>query len=552
MAEKICAAAVDAATYAIDKLYSYRVPDELREQVQIGTRVLVPFGFGNKRAEAVVLAFREDAGEFKLKPIVEVLDETPILTAEQLRLAAWMRERLYCTYFDCVHAMLPAGLWFKRNETYTLAPDADLAALRERDGEDGQVLALFEQPGQTLSVSEIRDRLGKGAGQTLDALAGEGILVYHSNTAQKTGDKTEKLLRLDIEASEAMSHISRRSPARMDVVSLLSDGGAMSQKEIVYMTGVSDAALRDMTKKGILRAEYEEVLRAPDFSEVPRAAAPVLSAAQQQAYDGMAALMDENAPRAALLFGVTGSGKTQVYLQLIAHALEQGKSAIVLVPEIGLTPQLLRQFAARFGEEVAVLHSALSAGERYDSFKKIKTGRARVVIGTRSAVFAPAKNLGVIIIDEEQDAAYRSEQSPRYHARDVAKYRAAQTNALLVLGSATPSVETYYGAKQGKYPVFTLTERFLGAGLPEVIISDMRGLAREGRSGIIGPDLERELISTLEKGKQAILFLNRRGNSRVIGCGVCGWVPECPSCSTTMTYHSVSGRSMCLYCGASI
>lgn len=249
----------------------------------------------------------------------------------------------------------------------------------------------------------------------------------------------------------------------MDVVSLLSDGGAMSQKEIVYMTGVSDAALRDMTKKGILRAEYEEVLRAPDFSEVPRAAAPVLSAAQQQAYDGMAALMDENAPRAALLFGVTGSGKTQVYLQLIAHALEQGKSAIVLVPEIGLTPQLLRQFAARFGEEVAVLHSALSAGERYDSFKKIKTGRARVVIGTRSAVFAPAKNLGVIIIDEEQDAAYRSEQSPRYHARDVAKYRAAQTDALLVLGSATPSVETYYGAKQGKYPVFTLTERFLGA-----------------------------------------------------------------------------------------
>ena len=552
MAEKICAAAVDAATYAIDKLYSYRVPDELREQVQIGTRVLVPFGFGNKRAEAVVLAFREDAGEFKLKPIVEVLDETPILTAEQLRLAAWMRERLYCTYFDCVHAMLPAGLWFKRNETYTLAPDADLAALRERDGEDGQVLALFEQPGQTLSVSEIRDRLGKGAGQTLDALAGEGILIYHSNTAQKTGDKTEKMLRLDMEASEAMSHISRRSPARMDVVSLLSDGGAMSQKEIVYMTGVSDAALRDMTKKGILRAEYEEVLRAPDFSEVPRAAAPVLSAAQQQAYDGMAALMDENAPRAALLFGVTGSGKTQVYLQLIAHALEQGKSAIVLVPEIGLTPQLLRQFAARFGEEVAVLHSALSAGERYDSFKKIKTGRARVVIGTRSAVFAPAKNLGVIIIDEEQDAAYRSEQSPRYHARDVAKYRAAQTNALLVLGSATPSVETYYGAKQGKYPVFTLTERFLGAGLPEVIISDMRGLAREGRSGIIGPDLERELISTLEKGKQAILFLNRRGNSRVIGCGVCGWVPECPSCSTTMTYHSVSGRAMCHYCGSSI
>lgn len=553
MTEQICAVAVDAATYAIDKLYSYRVPDELREQVLIGTRVLVPFGFGNKRAEAVVLAFREDAGGIKLKPVIEVLDDTPILTAQQLKLAAWMRERLYCTYFDCVRVLLPAGLWFKRNETYTLAPDADLAALRQREGDVGRVMQLFDQPGQTLALSDIRQRLGgRSVTGVLDALAGEGVLTYHSNTVQKSSDKTEKMLALDMEASEAMERISRRSPARMDVVSVLADGGWMSQKELVYMTGVTDAALRDMVKKGILRARQEERLRAPDFSDVPPAAPPVLSAQQQQAYDGLANLMDEDAPRAALLFGVTGSGKTQVYLQLIAHALEKGKSAIVLVPEIGLTPQVLRQFAARFGDMVAVLHSALSAGERYDSFKKIQSGRARVVIGTRSAVFAPVQNLGVLIVDEEQDGAYKSEQSPRYHARDVAKYRAAHENALLVLGSATPSVETYYGAKQGKYPVFTLTERFLGASLPEVQIADLRGQAREGRSGVIGQQLESELIDTLNRGKQAILFLNRRGNSRVIGCALCGWVPECPSCSTSMTYHSASGRAMCHYCGASV
>ena len=553
MTEQICAVAVDAATYAIDKLYSYRVPDELREQVQIGTRVLVPFGFGNKRAEAVVLAFRQDAGEYKLKPIVEVLDDAPVLTAEQLKLAAWMRERLYCTYFDCVRVMLPAGLWFNRNETYALAPDADLAALQAREGEAGAVLALFDRPGQTIALSDIRQRLGgKSVTRVLDALAGEGVLTYHSNTSQKSNDKTEKMLSLDMEAGEAMARISRRSPARMDVVSVLADGGWMSQKELVYMTGVSDAALRDMVKKGILREHYEERLRTPDFSEVPKAAPPVLSAAQQQVYDGIAALMDEDAPRAALLFGVTGSGKTQVYLKLIEKALGQGKSAIVLVPEIGLTPQVLRQFAAQFGDEVAVMHSALSVGERYDSFKKVKSGRARVVIGTRSAVFAPVENLGVLIIDEEQDGAYRSEQSPRYHARDVAKYRVAQQNALLVLGSATPSVETYYGAKQGKYPVFRLSERFLGAGLPDVLISDMRGLVREGRTGVIGPQLESKLIDTLDKGRQAILFLNRRGNSRVIGCALCGWVPECPSCSTSMTYHSVSGRAMCHYCGASV
>lgn len=553
MTEQICAVAVDAATYAIDKLYSYRVPDELREQVQIGTRVLVPFGFGNKRAEAVVLAFREDAGGHKLKPVIEVLDDTPILTAQQLKLAAWMRERLYCTFFDCVHVMLPAGLWFKRNETYTLAPDIDLAALRQRDGDAGRVLSLFDQPGQTLAVSDIRQRLGgKSVTRVLDALTGEGVLIYHSNTVQKSGDKTEKMLALDMEAGEAMARISRRSPARLDVVSVLADGGWMSQKELVYMTGVTDAALRDMVKKGILRTRQEERLRTPDFSEVPPAPPPVLSTQQQQAYDGLAALMDEDAPRAALLFGVTGSGKTQVYLKLIAHALEQGKSAIVLVPEIGLTPQVMRQFAAQFGDTVAVLHSALSAGERYDSFKKIKSGRARVVIGTRSAVFAPVERLGVLILDEEQDGAYKSEQSPRYHARDVAKYRAAHESALLVLGSATPSVETYYGAKQGKYPVFSLTERFMGTSLPEVQIADLRGQAREGRSGVIGQQLESDLIDTLNKGKQSILFLNRRGNSRVIGCALCGWVPECPSCSTSMTYHSASGRAMCHYCGASV
>nr|WP_297177562.1 primosomal protein N' [uncultured Agathobaculum sp.] len=553
MTEQICAVAVDAATYAIDKLYSYRVPDELREQVLIGTRVLVPFGFGNKRAEGVVLAFREDAGGMKLKPVIEVLDDAPVLTAQQLKLAAWMRERLYCTYFDCVRVLLPAGLWFTRNETYTLAPDADLAALRQREGDAGRVMQLFDQPGQTLTVSDIRQRLGgRSVTGVLDALAGEGVLTYHSNTVQKSSDKTEKMLALDMEAGEAMARISRRSPARMDVVSVLADGGWMSQKELVYMTGVSDAALRDMVKKGMLRTRQQECLRSPDFSDVPPAPPPVLSAQQQQAYDGLAALMDEGAPRAALLFGVTGSGKTQVYLQLIAHALGQGRGAIALVPEIGLTPQVLRQFAARFGDTVAVLHSALSAGERYDSFKKIRSGRARVVIGTRSAVFAPVQNLGVLIVDEEQDGAYKSEQSPRYHARDVAKYRAAHENALLVLGSATPSVETYYGAKQGRYPVFPLTERFLGASLPEVQVADLRGQAREGHSGVIGQQLEAELIDTLNRGKQAILFLNRRGNSRVIGCALCGWVPQCPSCSTSMTYHSASGRAMCHYCGASV
>ncbi len=545
--------AVDAATYAIDKLYLYLVPDGLREQVQVGARVLVPFGTSNKRAEGVVLGFREDDGAYKLKPIDEVLDETPVLTESQIKLAAWMRERLYCTFFDCIKVMLPMGLWFKRNETYTLASGADLKELQKREGREGELLRLFDHAGQTLAASRIREGLnGVSAAKTLDALSGEGVLVYHSNVEQRTNDKTSKMLALGMDVSEAEKRISRRSKARLEVVRALSGGAWMSQKELRYLTGATDAMVRDMVKKGILKQRYDESLRLPDFSEVPKEPPPVLSGEQQTAFDGMAALLDEHEPRAALLFGVTGSGKTQVYIRLILRALEQDKGAIMLVPEIGLTPQFLRKFASQFGDLVAVLHSALPAGERYDSFKKIRSGRARVVLGTRSAVFAPVSNLGIIIIDEEQDEAYRSGQTPRYHARDIAKYRAFHEKALLVMGSATPSVETYYGAVQKKYPVFRLTERFMGTSLPEVVISDMRGLVREGHAGVIGPQLEKEITDTLLRKRQAILFINRRGNSRVIGCGVCGWVPECPSCSANMTYHSVSGRAMCHYCGASM
>ncbi len=550
---RICAVAVDAATYAIDKLYSYLVPDGLREQVRIGTRVLVPFGTSNKRAEGVVLAFREDDGGYKLKPVDEALDETPVLTEEQLKLAAWMRERLYCTFFECVRVMLPAGLWFKRNETYTLSPDADLDTLREREGQEGEILRLYERPGQTLELTRVRALLnGKSAAGALDRLACEGVLSYRSNTEQRANDKTEKMLSLAMGHEEAVKQIGPRSKARLEVARVLADGRWMSQKELRYMTGASDAMVRDMVKKGILQVRYEERLRLPDFSEVPKEPPPVLSIEQDKVFDGIAALLDKKDAAAALLFGVTGSGKTQIYIRLIHRALTQERGAIMLVPEIGLTPQFLRKFAAQFGDNVAVIHSALSAGERYDSFKKIRSGRAKVVLGTRSAVFAPVENLGIIIMDEEHDGAYRSGQSPRYHARDIAKYRAYREKALLVMGSATPSVETYYGAMEGKYPVFRLTERFMGTSLPKVDIADMRGLAREGHMGIIGPELEAELTDVLRKGKQAVLFLNRRGNSRVIGCAVCGWVPACPSCSVNMTYHSVPGRAMCHYCGASM
>ena len=277
----------------------------------------------------------------------------------------------------------------------------------------------------------------------------------------------------------------------------------------------------------------------------------MLNAEQQAAFEGLDALAAARRPAAALLYGVTGSGKTQVYLRLIYEALARGRTAMVLVPEIALTPQLLRIFASHFGDDIAVLHSSLRAGERYDEWKRVRSGQARVVIGTRSAVFAPLRNLGLLILDEEQESTYKSENVPKYHARDVAKYRCAQNDALLVLGSATPSVESMYHARRGDYRLFTLRRRYNEQALPEVLIADMKQELRVGNGTSLSGPLRAGLAAAMEAGEQSILFLNRRGASRMVTCGECGEVPTCPRCSVHLTYHSANGRLMCHYCGHS-
>lgn len=551
MPERICAVAVDVNTYAIDKLYDYILPPSCAELAQVGCRVLVPFGRGNTRTEGVILAFRagKEPGA-RLKHIDMLLDDAPVLTEKQIKLAAYMREHLYCKFFDCIRVILPAGLWFRRREVYALQEKPAQPLGAPYDG----ILALFtgDFPEQTLE--ELRRRAGAHIRECdLQKLCADGVLALRSEVKRKSNDLLEKHYALAVSADEAYAHVNaRRSPAQLDVISCLSDGTAMPGKELTYMTGVSDATLRSMVKRGLLAMEKLEKYRLPDFSKVEETPLPALNDEQGAALEGLSALLETGRPQCALLYGVTGSGKTQVYLRLIEHALQMGKSAIVLVPEIGLTSQFIRVFAGCFGDQVAVLHSALSVGERYDGWKRIRAGKARVVLGTRSAVFSPAENLGLIILDEEQDNAYRSEQNPRYHARDIARQRAAQENALLVLGSATPSVETFQLARESKIALFELRRRYRNAVLPEVVIADRREEVREGWDGTIGADLYEELVQNQARGEQAILFLNRRGNSRKVGCLVCGWVPECPYCSATMTYHSVNGRVMCHLCGASV
>lgn len=550
----VCRVAVSDAIYAFDKLYDYDIPPNLMGAVVPGVRVLLPFGRGDRTREAIVVRMGCDPqAQYKRKSILDVLDETPVLDAHALSLAAHLCSTLFCTFYDCARAMLPAGLWFRKTEQYALTQETN-EAKRQQLAQQYPVLQHFSKKKRVIAVKTLTELCGGTLPeQQIQDLLQTKVLEQSSAFDRRINDKTVTMYRLGMPRDDAMAMAERgRSHVRMDIVSVLAQEGRMSRSDLKYMTGASDAILRAMVKNGMLDRWEEETFRLPEQPSPSERQEFILNAAQQTAYDRMEPLLLSGHPEAALLFGVTGSGKTQVYMKLIDRALQAGKSAIVLVPEIGLTPQLIRKFMAQFGDCTAVLHSALSVGERYDSWKRIRAGEARVIVGTRSAVFAPAQNLGLVILDEEQDDAYKSETSPRYHARDVAKYRAMQENAFVLFGSATPAIETFYGAEMGKYPVLFLRERYSGAALPRVTIADMRGLIRQGYVSAIGPVLRQEMEQCFAEGHQCILFLNRRGAAKQVTCTACGWTPECPSCSVSMTYHSVNHRLMCHYCGKSI
>ena len=550
--------AVSGVPYAVDKPYDYLLPEALSGTARPGMRALIPFGAGNRRTQGLILAIGPGESSPRMKSVLSLLDEQPVLDAEGIQLALWMRERYFCTVYEAARAMLPAGLYFSLQDRWRIAPgvDRELAYRAAGDGTAAKHLLdlLFASGGQA-EVGQIRAAFGTRNPQpVLKQLEEQGVLTLETSALRGVGDKTEQVAALAIPPEEAMALVTpkrRSAPLRYAVVELLSAIGSASSKELCYFTGASGATLRSLAKSGILTLERQEVLRRVDTGAPFEAAPIVLNEDQQAAFEGLNALCASGAPAAALLYGVTGSGKTQVYLRLIQETLARGRTALVLVPEIALTPQLLRIFSSYFGDEVAVLHSSLRAGERCDEWKRIRGGQARVVLGTRSAVFAPLEHLGLLILDEEQEGSYKSENVPRYHAREVAKFRCARHGALLLLGSATPSVETMYLARQGTYHLFSLRRRYNARALPQVLIADMKGELREGNGSSISRVLREELEHNLAAGEQSILFLNRRGANRMVSCGECGEVPTCPRCSVYLTYHSANGRLMCHHCGHS-
>ena len=483
-APSIARIAVSGVPFRLDRPYDYVIPESLAGRVVPGVRVEVPFTRSNRPTEGIVLALAGESSFEKLKPVSSVLDDEPLLDRNLLSLAMWMRERFFCTVYEAVKAILPAGFWFKGG--------------KRRVNEKYVSMAALAVPAE--------------------------------------------------EAAEAAARKRGKAPQQAELLRTLCSTGRVPVSELIEFTGASRQSLRALVNQGFVVLEDEEVFRRPEV-DVEREKLPELNASQQRAFEGISALAGGGKAGAALLFGVTGSGKTTIYIRLIADQLEKSRSCMLLVPEIALTPQMLRTFAAHFGDDIAVLHSSLSAGERFDEWRRIKSGDARVVIGTRSAVFAPAQNLGLIIIDEEQEDTYKSENAPRYHARDVAKYRCAQNNALLLLGSATPDIESRYFADTGRYAFFTLPGRYNERDLPSVEIVDLKRELRRGNGGSISERLREELQVNIYRGEQSILFINRRGANKLVTCVECGYTYRCPNCSVSLTFHSYGRKLMCHHCG---
>jgi len=549
--------AVAAATYSIDKPYTYVVPAALQEKLQPGMRVVVPFGSGNRRTEGMVL--RLERGEKKpgFKQIESVLDDAPVLDSRSLALVLWLRERYFCTVYDAVKTVLPAGLWYQKKSLLRLADglqEEEALAAVKRSTYATELLQRLFAAGGSMELSTAEEACGEHTAQALRLLQEKGLVQTESSLHRQIRDKHSKRVSLAISGEEAMELAGRkqlRSPLQSEVLRVLSSTGTAYSSELCAYSGASGATLKALEKAGLIVITEEEVFRVPKEESKETGEEIILNEEQQQAFDAIKALTEQGKACVSLLYGVTGCGKTQIYIRLVQQVLQQGKTAMILVPEIALTPQMMAKFTAYFGQTVAMLHSSRPLSERYDQWKRIRQGQVKVVLGTRSAVFAPLENLGLIVMDEEQESSYQSENTPHYHARDVAKWLCARENAVLLLGSATPSVESSYQARSGQYQYQILRRRYNQKALPQVIIADLRQELQQGNGGSISSVLRQELKKNIENGEQSILFLNRRGNSRTLLCGECGTVPECPNCSVSLTYHSANGRLMCHYCGYS-
>lgn len=539
--------AVENTAYSFDKPFDYLVPKKLADRCKAGMRVLVPFGRGNKKRQGVVLEvlYSQTDG---LKSIICLLDNEPVLSEEMIKTAEFISEHCFCTLYDAIKTMLPAGINYKVTSVYGANEISDDARSLLSD-EQRRVYDYLFSKRKPVKSDIILDAFGYSDTEILDKLAADGILYKSDRAYRRVSDAVMKMAAINSGVDISKITLTEKQKRAAELIEM---SGGVSVKEILYFTGVSSSVIDSLYKKGVIHLYDEEVFRIEKRAADEKAPEITLSHEQQKACDSLYYEYRDLKPHTSLLYGVTGSGKTSVFIKLIERVIDDNRGIIVMVPEISLTPQFVSQFSQRFGDKIAVFHSALSLGERLDEYKRVKKGIAKIAIGTRSAVFAPFDNIGLIIMDEEQEYSYKSESSPRYHAREVAKFRCAKNNALLVLSSATPSVETFYYAKNGRYSLYTLSSRYGAAQLPKVITADMNTEVQNGNTAGFSEVLLENLNYNLEHNKQSILLLNRRGHNTFATCRTCGEPVTCPNCSISLTYHSANNRMMCHYCGYSV
>lgn len=536
---------LENTSLSYDKLYSYSVPEELSEICKPGCRIVVPFGKGNTYRQGIVLEIKTENNIEKLKNIIRVVDDTPIIGDEMVKLCMWLHDRLFCTYFDIVNVVLPTGISLKMVDFYSVENTENI----ELEEDFKQVFDFILKSGNNVSYEKIVNKFGTSADSVILTLLKKGYIKKNTDAVRKMNDLSEKSVRIKSDYSYlAMPELTKRQTEIFDIISKL---GEVSVKELQYYTGVSVSVINSLVKKGILEYFNKPVYRVPVYNNTSSHLSElVLTDEQTNAFEKLKKLLFTS--KSALLYGVTGSGKTKVFLKLVDEVIASGKGVIIMVPEISLTTQTISLFGSRYGGEIAVFHSSMSLGQRMDEWKRIRDGKAKIAIGTRSAIFAPFKEIGLIIIDEEHEHTYKSEQSPRFYTHDIAKFRSRYHNCMLLMASATPSLTTYSKAVSGKYELCTLLNRYGNAELPEVITVDMRKEIQSGNTGILSNELYNQIENALNSSRQAIVLLNRRGHNTYISCTECGYVATCPNCSVSLTYHSANNRLMCHYCGYSL
>mgnify|MGYP004580247941 FL=1 len=551
---KIAKVAVEGTLYHFDMEFDYIIPENIDTNNLVGSRVLVPFGLGNKKKHGVVFEVVSGKLDEKIKPIYAVLDKAPLLSVEMISLARWMKRRYYCTLFDAVKTMLPSGINRKLVNYYKLSDNINFLEKFDLNDIEINIIEILKKKDKFISYKKLQletsvDNLDK----ILLRLKKLGIILQKEDSINKVSDASIKMVSVtDIGKVKNLNlKLTQKQKKVYDAIKACSE---ISVKEVCYYTGVTASVVDSLVKKGIVYYFENQVYRNPykNIEKLYNKEDILLSDEQKTSFNNLYKEYTSGKASVSLLYGVTGSGKTAVFMKLIEAVRKDKKGIIVMVPEIALTSSLIRQFHQRFGEKVAVFHSGLSAGERADEWKRVKNGDADIAIGTRSAVFAPFENLGLIIMDEEQEYTYKSDSSPRFHARDIAKFRCKQNNTLLVLASATPSIESYYMALNGRYSLNTISRRYGQANLPKVKIVDLNEEINKGNNSAFSEILIKELVENLQNHKQSIILMNRRGYNTFASCRACNEVLTCPNCSISLTYHSANGRLMCHYCGYSV